>query len=125
MATLSGINTLGTNGIEILKGAALINSQLERLLFTEIGTVPGYPDWGSRIPDYMYDGMTTDLAADILREVKYLISTYETRITLLTAKVTLRNASQENVGVIIEITYEYPGDLEPVEAKFVNVRKAA
>ena len=64
MAVITGLNTLNADkGIEFLSDAELINAQIERLLFTEIGSVPGYPSWGSRIPSYMYEPMNTDLAA--------------------------------------------------------------
>lgn len=121
---LYGLNTLDPKKIaKISKDNEVINAHLERLLFTGFGEIIGYPQLGSRIPEFFWEPMNEETASDILSETQFLIETYEPRINIESLSVTFQQMSPADTGLIIELEYTLVGDdYNQYVAKFVKIR---
>jgi phage baseplate assembly protein W len=96
------------NGVKISKDINLLHMSLVRLFFTPIGSQIGALDYGSRIPDYLYEDASEVNVLAILTEAKDLIVNYEPRIVLnaISAEIkpTTNNGSKE---LIINIEFDW------------------
>lgn len=91
---MKGLNTLVTP-IKISEDAELVVSRLERLLFTQRGTVLGEPEFGSFIPELLYEPAELGLAKEILRELEAVIIENESEIVLEGLDVALDTLNDE------------------------------
>lgn len=88
----------------VVTDAAAINNAIKNILFTQIGTMPGKPDFGSNIHEVLFnqlDHITADLLKNLIREA---IAKWESRI--LITNVTVEEVPEYN-KLIASIYYMY------------------
>ena len=101
---LRGLNILSEK-IKISEDEELISAHLERLIFTPINSIPGFPGIGSRVPSFFWEPGDQELVEDILQEISLLVQAYEPRISTNSIKVTIFNLAPDKTGLIIEIDW--------------------
>lgn len=124
---MKGLNTL-ISPIKISEDAELVVSRLERLLFTQRGTVLGEPEFGSFLFDLMYEPAEVGLAKEILRELEAVITENEQEIVLENLDVALDTLNDEGFeeGVLeIGITFRMINAENPEEKITVEFFKIA
>lgn len=101
----------------------LFRYRIERLLFTEEGSLLGDPQWGSLLPTYFFEPRDTILIKDIIKEIEYLIKTFEERINLIELRVGLVGEAQgSSEGMIINVDYEIKDTGEVDQIQFFKVK---
>ena len=118
---MKGLNTT-INPIAISEDAELVCSRLERLLFTDFGSVLGEFEFGSFIPGLLYEQADIGLAREILREAEILINSAEGRNILLeNLYVNFEPYSSEGFeNLLLEIGISFRMRSNPTETVEVN-----
>jgi len=65
-----------------VSGESAIKNSVVNILTTEVGSVPGHPEFGSAVVKYLFqplDPLTTEM---IKVEVRYALERWETRVTI-------------------------------------------
>ena len=118
---MKGINLYAEDGPKISEGGALYNVALERLLFQGLNEVPGFLGVGSRLLEYFWEPATQRTASKIIEEIKYMVKTYEKRVTLKSVSVHIINQDTSDRGVQIDLEYEISGTEEVQEVTFNRI----
>lgn len=93
------------NPTDIDTNEKAIDNSIRNILLTLIGSVPGKPDFGSRIMEQVFELMDGQLTNEILEaSVIQALIKWEPRINILNVDVKL---IPEYNRVIVEILYEY------------------
>lgn len=111
-------------GGKVASGKELIASRLERLFFTHEGGQLGNPEWGSRIPgEFFFEAADEITANEIINEISFLISTYETNINLLEASVDILASNNADNAFIMKATVSELEleEEEPIEIEFFRI----
>lgn len=116
---MRGLNI--TKETNILEDEALLYSRIERLLFTNQGERLGRPQIGSLLPKLFYEPADTDLLADILREIEYLITNYEPDLILDSISAEIVNEG-ELTGLLIKISCFRKKNEKLIEMEFFKVK---
>lgn len=104
MRGFKGLNI--NNDVVISHDSELIHAALDRLLFTEIGSMIGGLDRGSRLLDYMHQNITYAEVIAMIREIKELIQNTEPRIKLNGVGVKMV-PDASTMGLIVYLEWEY------------------
>lgn len=105
MATFSDLDTnllTINNDINIKVDEDAINNAISNILTTYRGEIPGRPDFGSNIQDYLHeliDEITLDAISD---EVENVLLEFEERIEVQEVNTTSANNDEM---IIVDITY--------------------
>jgi len=84
---------------------AAINNAIRNIILTRVGSVPGKPEFGSRVLDHVFDLMDGKSTEDLLKNVIiHALLKWEPRINILNIVVT---QLPEYNRVIIDVYYEY------------------
>lgn len=123
---LKGINTIVESPkiSKISEGSELIGAHLERLLFTQPGQILGFPEFGSRVPEFAFwQPANQETAADIVEEIEDVIGLYEPRIVLQNITVNFNQMSGGNTGLVIIIEWSPVDDqTQKYVAEFFRIR---
>lgn len=72
----------------VVTDAAAINNSIRNILLTRKGSMPGKPDFGSRVQELLFNQLD-DITKDVMRRyVKEALKKWETRITVIDVFVT-------------------------------------
>lgn len=85
-----------------------INNAIKNILFTQIGSVPGKPDFGSRLYELIFgqiDHITISQLKKLIQEPLYR---WEKRIKVIDVKI---KSIPEYNRLLAEITYQYVDDV--------------
>ena len=99
----------------------LIKSQIKQLLRTRKGERPMLPDYGIEIEKYLFDPLTSTIAAQLATEVRRAITLYASNIRLLSVRV----FSDENIkgygmpGLLINLTIMPSGENQSLDVDIV------
>lgn len=107
--------------IKIGADAVLINAALERLLFTELGTMLNSLPQGSRILDYLDEGAVEKTAIAVIQEATDLITFNEPRIELEAVGCDIA-PDGGTVGIIVYLAWHFV-DTTTVETYETLVQK--
>jgi phage baseplate assembly protein W len=118
---MNGLNISLKDKIDISKDDILIHSRLERLLFTDREERVGRLTFGSLIPQYFYEPADADLIADVIREVQFLIETYESELILSSIKCEVVQEG-DLIGLIISLEVINSIDNRELNLEFLKVR---
>jgi len=82
-----------------------IDNSIRNILLTRVGSLPGKPDFGSRVMEQVFELMDGELTKDLLKNtVLQALLKWEPRISILGIEVIL---IPEYNRVIVDINYEY------------------
>jgi len=96
---------------------AILNS-VHNIIFTKLGEVPGLPDFGSRIYDFLFELADDELQYMFEREIEYIITKWEPRITLKDVQI---NLDEDYNRVICNIEYLLKKDIrDEYSSKFIS-----
>lgn len=90
---------------EVDTNEVAINNAIRNILLTRLGSLPGKPEFGSRLLEQVFDLMDGQLTEDLLKNsVVQALLKWEPRITILNVIIT---QLPEFNRVIIDVYYEY------------------
>jgi phage baseplate assembly protein W len=78
-------------------------ARVERLLFTEVGHILGYPDYGSRLNEFLHEQLDDTTAEDIINEITFLFQTYEPDIEIEDILVDILYSESSQTGIVIKM----------------------
>ena len=97
---------------------AAIKNSVYNILFTRIGEVPGLPDFGSRIYDFLFDLADHELLFMFRKEVEYVLKKWEPRIDIKSVDVKL---DEDYNRVVCNIFYSLKKDIrDEVTSRFIS-----
>jgi phage baseplate assembly protein W len=106
--TFVGFNTQGQNKKFTLTDQALIRRDLLNSLNIKQGQLPGRPDFGTVIWDFVFEPQTADTADAVIQEIER-IAGYDPRIYVNNVEVF---AQENGLLVQVEVTYVNGVDAE-------------
>lgn len=105
-----------TDDILVSKDASAIKQAIVNLLLTNKGERLFNPDYGSDIRSYLFQPLDYATAAQISNNIRYSISNFEPRISVLSIEST---PNFDDNGIDVEMTYEIRGStLPPTTVEF-------
>ena len=113
MARFKGFSTIGKYKKYTLTDYELIKRDLLNALNIREGELPGRPEFGSRIWNFIFDVNNSDTVRRITKELERL-ATYDPRVQLNDVIVT-----QEEHGIILELVVTLQPNSEP-EALYIK-----
>lgn len=118
---MNGLNISLKDRIDVSSDDILIHSRLERLLFTDQEERVGRLTFGSLIPQYFYEPADVDLIADVIREIQFLIQTYEPELIL--SSITCEVIQEGDlIGLLITLEVINSIDNKELNLEFLKVR---
>ena len=95
-----------------------IKNSVYNIVFTRIGEVPGLPEFGSKIFDFLFDMADHELLFMFRKEVEYVIRKWEPRIELQKVDIKL---DEDYNRVICNIFYILKKDIrDEVSSRFIS-----
>jgi len=106
---IKGLNII--DNVKISSDIEALHASLKRLFFTPIGSQIGNLDYGSRIPEYLFEQATEENILAILNEAKDLILNYEPRIILNAIGAEVQPTMNTGaLQLVINIEFYWVGD---------------
>ena len=85
-----------------------INNAIKNILFTSVGSLPGKPDFGSRISELVFSQMDYITENMLKRLIVEALSKWETRIIIVNVEL---ESVQEFNRILATITYRLKDDI--------------
>lgn len=108
-----------TNDITSLTNADAIKYALRHILFTQVGEVPFFPEWGSRLRRLLFEPADNTTAILIQNEIKISIEAFEPRIIINSISLTL---SDDELQYNVAMVYTLRDATQPVTISFALLR---
>ena len=96
------LNTVDSNDIMIIHDAKAIKQSLYRLLYTEVGEIPFYRNYGLDLKQFVQKPLTPETAQAIFNYVEDRIVAFEPRAEIVEA---VTDVDWMNSSVIMEYTF--------------------
>lgn len=96
------LNTVDSNDIMIIHDAKAIKQSLYRLLYTEVGEIPFYRNYGLDLKQFVQKPLTPETAQSIFNYVESRIEAFEPRAEIIEA---VTDVDWMNSSVIMEYTF--------------------
>jgi phage baseplate assembly protein W len=98
-------------GVAMVGGARRLEQAMNLVLSTHPGERPFRPEFGCPLKNYVFEGPTTDVRAEIAREVRTSIERWEPRVSVNDVTVT---PHPDDVRVLlIDISYRVKTENDP------------
>lgn len=95
-----------------------ISYSINNIIFTKLGEVPGLPEFGSRIFDFIFELADYELEYMFKKEVEYVIERWEPRVEILDVKTSI---DEDYNRLNCEITYRLKKDLrDDYTSRFIS-----
>jgi phage baseplate assembly protein W len=105
------LDVSASGGIAMAGGTRKVEQAMRLVLSTYPGERPHRPEFGCRLRDYVFDGMTVDVLARIAEDVRASLLRWEPRATVETVDV-YPDPDNESLAYI-DITYTLKGENDP------------
>jgi phage baseplate assembly protein W len=113
--------TVRPNGsIATVGGAANIERAIRVILRTRLGERPMRPDFGSRLHEFMFDGITPDRLAAVEAEVARALASCEPRVRVDSVRATAA-AARGHVDIDIAYTVLATNDAHNLVVPFYSI----
>jgi hypothetical protein len=115
---------LDERGIRIGEGKDYYHSRVERLIFEAEGGILGYPDWGSRIPEFIMEPEDETSAQEMINETSFLFQNREDllEISSMAVEIIPSNTGANGFAFQLGILLPEAADEDPEEIiKFYRV----
>lgn len=96
------LETVNPNDIMVIHDAQAIKQSLYRLLYTEVGEIPFYRNYGLNLKQFVQKPLTPETAQSIFNYVESRISAFEPRAEVINA---VTDVDWINSSVIMEYTF--------------------
>lgn len=96
------LDTVNPNDIMVIHDAQAIKQSLYRLLYTEVGEIPFYRNYGLDLKQFVQKPLTPETAQSIFNYVESRISAFEPRAEVINA---VTDVDWMNSSVIMEYTF--------------------
>lgn len=88
---------------------AAISNSIRNLLLTKKGSLPGDPDFGSNLWNYLFEPFSTLVELEITSQVVDLLNKYEKRIEVISSDV-IYNYDYNSIDITIYFRIIFTGD---------------
>lgn len=118
---IRGLTLYYDDSPKISEKVEVIYASLERLIFQSVNEVPGLLDVGSKLQDLFWEPATRKTADRMIEEIKFLVSAYESRITLKEVAVNIINLDSNDRGIHIKIDFIINGEFGEQSVDFNRI----
>ena len=84
-----------------------IAKSISNIITTSIGTVPGYPEFGCNVEEYLFEQLDNFTKDNIMSAIEYAINKFEPRVNIL--DIDTKDIPQ-NHSLFVYVTYEVISD---------------
>ncbi|MHB8097998.1 MAG: GPW/gp25 family protein [Sulfuricurvum sp.] len=102
--------------VEYSKDDIAVNNSIRNILSTDIGSVPGHPEFGSNITRYLFQQIDPLISAMVEEELRYAIGRWEPRINI-TSVVVEEDADYNRV--LVRLNYKIKSDVKSSEYEYI------
>jgi phage baseplate assembly protein W len=107
--------------IATVGGVANVEKAMRIVLQTRLGERPMRPNFGSRLHDFMFDGIATELLVAIEREVARALTSCEPRVRIDAVSATTASAGRGRVDIDIAYTVLATNDPHNLVVPFYSI----
>jgi len=105
----------GKNNIEA-KGEYAVANSLNNIISTSRGTVPGHPDFGCSIDQFIFETINPLTVASIEAEIRYALGKWEPRIIVMDVDIT---EDGDYNRIVIKIKYRIKTEVDSLEYEYI------
>ena len=99
-----------------VKGTEAVKNSIHNIIATPIGSIPGHPEFGSRVNKYIFELIDPAIKEMIKAEISYSLKRWEPRVDIISIEV---NDDPDYNRVTIKMIYNIITDLQSNEHEYI------
>jgi len=112
----SKLNNKNGDNAEPVKDSEAVKNSIHNIITTPRGSMPGHPEFGSRIGKYIFELIDPSIKEMIKAEISYSLKRWERRVNIISLDVT---DDPDYNRVTVKMIYNITTDLKSNEYEYI------